>query len=480
MNILSIQFMGFFLLLFTLYWLLPSGAKPFILITANLVFAMAFGWPTVPALLAVCMLAWLGGRWLQNHPSKPAFALLVVLLLMPLAFYKYAPTFTGFLSSLSNGAFPSLGWMAPPVGISYFTFKALLYLYDVYKHRKAEKNALLVFNYVSFFAMLVSGPIQPPSELLPQLKTPPAFSEKLAFCSCGRLLWGMFLKMVAADFLAAFQPTFREMSMTSGLTIILSVFIYGVQLYCDFAGYSQLAIGIAGLLGYHCSENFQSPYLSRSVSEFWRRWHISLSSMLRQLVYIPLGGSRKGTARWVLAIAATFAVSGIWHGAGFVFLLWGLWHAFCIITGKLLLPLRRRIWQLLRLHEDHLALRIWQTIATFALVCVGWLAFKVGSWGGGWQDFTTVIGYITVPASFSLQYIKDALVLAGFSASSLIKTAIIILAILLVDMLTKEKGFGRWFSAQKGWVQAAFSAICLTAVLFFGQVGGGSFIYFNF
>lgn len=484
MNIVSLAFAGFCACLFAVYWVMPVKGRPYVLAAGNIWFALGFGAATLPVLCGVALLCWLGAKILLRRPSRGLYALLLVLVALPLLVYKYLAPLSGYLAQYSSWVFPAwsnaLGALALPMGISYFTFRGMYYLGYSYKNKQAEASLLHCFNYVSFFAMLVSGPIQAPRSQLPQLRTPPPFSASLALTGCGRILWGLVLKIVMADRLAMFQPGFDDFPILYSLSMVWALVAYSLQLYCDFAGYSQMAIGVANLLGYTCEENFISPYFSRSIAEFWRRWHISLSTFLREMIYIPMGGSRRGLARWTLAVLVTFVVSGVWHGAGPVFALWGLWHAVCLIAGRYTLGVRKKVWGALRLKPDGLPLRLWQTLFTFVLVAFGWQMFKVGSQGGDFAALAATLGYYAKPLVFSLQYVKESFVLIGFTTSSLVFTAAMLLVLFGVDAASHKLGFGAWYTAQKPWFRRVFAACCLGAAMFLSIVDGGSFIYFKF
>ncbi len=447
---------------------------------ANAAFAAFFWLPTLPVLAGVALWAWLGGRALAARPSRWRYALFALLGLTPLLFYRFFTPLTALLSGLLPNALGALGKLAAPVGISYFTFRMLMYLYAVYKGKLPAGGPVLVANYVAFFPMLQVGPIQDAESALPQLKSPPDFNADLALAGCGRIVWGMALKTVGADLIAKFVPAPESVTMSMGAALWIGVLLYSLQLYFDFAGYSQMAIGVANTFGYTCGENFKSPYLSRSVSGFWRRWHISLSAMLRQLIYIPLGGSRRGVWRYVLAIVATFAASGLWHGAGLVFLIWGLWHAVCILLGRFTGPARGKVHRALHLREENPLLVMWQILFTFGLVALGWFVFKVGfDWGNSLSDLVNAAATMLTATDWSLGGFKDAAVMLAMDIPSVVQIGVLTAVSLAVDIASVNQGFGAWFAQRKAWFRASFAALCLASVLFFGIMGGGNFIYFK-
>ena len=271
------------------------------------------------------------------------------------------------------------GSILAPIGISFYGMKALSYLIDVKRGDiKAEKNLIAYALYVSFFTQIVSGPIERAGNMLSQFYYPVTVDYYRLQDGFYEMLWGYFLKLVLADRLAIFVNRVYDSSASGGIAFLATLF-YSFEIYCDFCGYSHIAIGAARLLGIDVMKNFDSPYMSGSVSEFWHRWHISLSSWLRDYVYIPLGGNRKGTARKFFNILVTFAVSGIWHGMGLTFMVWGMLHGLYQILGILLKPVRDRVVSAFKIDRESFAHRAVKVIFTFFLVNTAWIFFRAES-----------------------------------------------------------------------------------------------------
>ena len=341
----SLNFIVLFPLIFLLYYLVPSKYQKvrnlFLLIVSYLLY---INWKPVYALilLGVTLVTYLFARWIED--GKRGRATIVggaILTLMPLLIFKYynfindsifeALSTIGMLFQL-----PGLNW-AIPMGISFFTFQALGYLLDVYHQRiKAERDFLSYALFVSFFPSIVAGPINKASLVIPQLKAMrPYFDYGKAVEGLKMLLWGMFMKVVVADRVALYVDTvFPNYMNYTGVTCFFASILYTIQIYADFAGYSLMAIGIGKTLGFELTENFRRPYFAVSVTDFWRRWHISLSTWLKDYVYIPLGGSRCSKFRNYRNIFVTFLVSGIWHGANWTFIVWGILHGIFQIIEK--------------------------------------------------------------------------------------------------------------------------------------------------
>lgn len=305
------------------------------------------------------------------------FGFAAILACMPLLAFKYS----SFASTIVNDAFSSLGldlklqglnW-AIPLGISFFTLQSLGYTYDVYARKiHAEKNIITYSLFVSFFPQIVSGPISKASDLMPQLRQANPFNYSLAVQGLKWLLWGCFLKIVIADRLGLFvDVVFNSYQAYSGSTCMFYAFLYAFQIYTDFAGYSFMAIGTGALLGFRLQNNFNRPYLSSSVTEFWHRWHISLSLWLKDYIYIPLGGNRCSKFRNYLNILVTFFVSGIWHGANWTFIVWGLLHGIYQVVEK--------FFNIHKYETKRPLLRFSKIIITFALVDIAWIFFRMPS-----------------------------------------------------------------------------------------------------
>jgi D-alanyl-lipoteichoic acid acyltransferase DltB (MBOAT superfamily) len=331
--------------IFLIYWVLPDrvsrrrigNLRPrncFLILASYLLYA---NWKPAYTLilLAVTLLTYIGARYIEakkEHRKRGIIFTFATLTLVPLLVFKYynfvSESVWDLLSSIGlRYELHGLNW-AIPVGISFYTFQALGYLFDVYyKKEKAEKSFFDYALFVSFFPQVFSGPISKARELLPQIKEKRMFNYEQGVQGLRSLLWGMFLKLVLADRLGLYvDKVVGSYSMYDGPTCFMSAIFYSLQIYGDFAGYSLMAVGVAKLMGFDLINNFNRPYFSVSITDFWRRWHISLSRWLKDYVYIPMGGSRCSKMRNYWNIFVTFLVSGIWHGANWTFIVWGVIH----------------------------------------------------------------------------------------------------------------------------------------------------------
>lgn len=384
----SFSFWLIFPLIFGFYWLIPSKynqwRKIFLVLASYLLY---MNWKPAFALvlLGVTLVTYWGGQILEpreeNEEPRVRRGRLVWLFatlgLLPLLVFKYYnflnDSLTGILAAIGlKFAMPGLNW-AVPVGISFFTFQAVGYMLDVYHRRtKAEKNLLDYVLFVSFFPQVTSGPISTSEDLIPQIKTAHKFNYEQGKQGLKFLLWGMFIKLVIADRLGLFVDTvYANYIHYSGSTCFAASLFYTLQIYCDFSGYSLMAIGIARTLGFNLIDNFRRPYLAISITDFWKRWHISLTRWLTRQVYIPLGGSRCSKRRTYFNIFVTFLVSGFWHGANWTFIVWGIIHGLLQILEKAM------GWQ--KYNGSKIGIRFIRIIGTFLLVNFAWVFFRMPS-----------------------------------------------------------------------------------------------------
>jgi D-alanyl-lipoteichoic acid acyltransferase DltB (MBOAT superfamily) len=302
-----------------------------------------------------------------------------------LAMTKYA----GFIWDNAQGLAGLLGWAGAPValkllaplGISFYTFKSVGYVVDVYTGKgRAERDLAAYAAYVTFFPQLVAGPIDRARDLLPQFHQKHEFDYDRVTAGLRRMALGFFKKLVIADRLALYvNDVYASPRDFSGLQLTIATVFFAYQIYCDFSGYSDIAIGCAAVLGFRGMENFKRPYSARSVAEFWRRWHLSLSFWFRDYIYIPLGGSRVSAARWALNVMATFAISGLWHGANWTFVFWGALNGCYLVFGAATLPLRAWCLRRLGIGETSRLRGAIGVATTFTLMCAAWVPFRAGS-----------------------------------------------------------------------------------------------------
>ncbi len=388
-----------------------------------------------------------------------------------LATFKYlgflVESATEFLNGVGLSTDPYVLGIVLPVGISFYTFQTLSYTIDVYRGRlPAEKDPLTFALFVAFFPQLVAGPIERASRLLPQLNAPSAISWEQVRTGATLVAWGLVKKVVLADNLAPLVDQVYGGQSADGVSVLLGTYAFAIQIYCDFSGYSDIARGIARILGFDLMQNFDLPYLSGNPSEFWRRWHISLSTWLRDYLYVPLGGNRAGEARTYRNLALTMALGGLWHGAGWNFLVWGIYH------GALLCA--HRFWHSYRGTDRLSAAESGWSLARgvrvfgfFHLVCLGWLFFRADSMARVASMLSALLtDFAGTPALLD----RGDLVMISVSATTLLG----------VQLFQLGRGRLELIPAFPAPVRAIAYVLLGLSFLLFGEFGGDAFIYFQF
>jgi len=373
-----------------------------------------------------------------------------------------------------------------PVGISFYTFQALSYTMDVYRGQiRAERNLLRYALFVSFFPQLVAGPIERSTSLMTQLRSVheiKLWNYERITSGLSLMLWGYFMKMVIADRLAILvDNVFDHYTEHGGVALILAAVFFAFQIYCDFGSYSLLAIGSAKVMGFTLMENFNTPYFSTSIKEFWRRWHISLSTWFRDYLYIPLGGNRKGKVRTYINLMITFLASGLWHGASFSFVVWGGLHGLYQIIGSLLKPWKQRLLDLGRVKTDTFSYKLLECIVTFVLVDTAWIFFRAGS-------LRASVFYIgRIFTNFDPWTLFDGSVYTlGLSSPEFLVAVVSLLILFLVDRIRYRRSMqiDEYLNTQSLWLRWFVYIFLFCCILIFGIYGSAydatEFIYFQF
>lgn len=374
-----------FPLLFIVSYLCPVNWRRYFLLLVS--YTLYINWVPVYVLILlwVTLCTYTGALCLEtDNRKKNRWIMYVVstLTFLPLFFFKYYDFVNCSLAELFQGIGynfePSVIHWAAPIGISFFTFQAYGYLADVYYKRiTCERNAVTYALFVSFFPQIASGPISKAKDLIPQFKNINSFDQSKVILGLKLLLWGIFMKVVLADRLGLYvDAVYSNYNHLNGLSCLMASICYSFQIYGDFAGYSLMAIGVAKMLGFDLINNFNCPYLSTSITDFWHRWHISLSIWLRDYVYIPLGGSRCGTLHGYWNILITFLISGIWHGANWTFIVWGIIHGVAQILEKILY---------LQKNKGNGFQRFIHILATFMVVNLAWIIFRMPTLQDAWE-----------------------------------------------------------------------------------------------
>lgn len=407
-----------------------------------------------------------------------------------LVFFKYFTflyqAFYDALALIGSGSPAGYFSIILPVGISFYTFQTMSYVVDVYRGQiPAEKHFGYYALFVTFFPQLVAGPIERPENLLPQLKAPHKLRE-IDYVGAFRLmLVGFFKKIAVADAIGlVVNATYNHVDEVNGLAALISVLLFSAQIYCDFSGYSDIAVGCAKLFGVNLMENFNTPYVSKSIKEFWNRWHISLSSWLRDYIFFPVGGSRVRTARWIFNISLVFFVSGLWHGANYTFIIWGMMHAFFQIVGKFTLGARNRAWTAIGVEPEGKLVSRLRNLGTVALVTLSWIFFRADSV----SDAFVILKKIFSDYAFTGEYLQSTVSALSLSLTSVLYGVFALLMMLCLEKLKyPEKAFvtDRFSSRTRSILRfCCYVAMvwCIIGVWIMLQESnvGSSFIYFQF
>ena len=466
----SFAFVTFFIVVTTLFFVLPHRLRWLMLLLASCFFYMFFVPYYIIILVVTIIVDYLAGLLIEKTPNprkKKYFLCMSIFSVCTMLFvFKYFNFFNANFAALAaalhwNYSIEALS-IALPIGLSFHTFQSLSYVIEVYRGRQKAEHHLGVFAlYVMYFPQLVAGPIERPQNLLHQFHERKHFDLRRLQDGLSLALWGLFKKVVVADSLAIYTDTiYNESSHHTGASLLVATYCFAFQIYCDFSGYSDIARGVSRVYGIELMNNFDAPYLSKSISEFWTRWHISLSTWFRDYVYIPLGGNRVSPARHFLNLFFVFILSGFWHGANWTFIVWGALHGMYLIA--------ERLWGIIRNRlnipaESGLARQWLAALLTFHLVLIAWVFFRA-------RDIATAFDIVRRMLTPTGQVFYDPI---------LVQCAIGALIVIVCDWLIRRTNF--WDNLDR--YPATRFAACL-AMLFgislMGVESGSQFIYFQF
>lgn len=482
MNIISLGFLAFVLLTAAVYYLLPLKLRPFWLLAASLFFYIYADIRYLLFLLASILSCYAGARAIQGRAGGKKLIFLLVLLfnLGLLACVKFLPYSLNVLGLLLGRELPQPRLLVP-LGISFYTLQALSYLIDVYRGELRCERSLWKFAlYMSFFPIIMQGPICRYSQLSPQLSSPHRLDYRQLKFGAQLMLWGFFKKLVIADRAGLLvNQVFDNYEAYAGLSVFLAMCLYTFQLYADFSGCVDISRGVSGMLGISLPDNFRRPLFSQSIQEFWRRWHISLSSWFRDYVYIPLGGNRKGQFRKYLNVLLVFALSGIWHGVGINYLFWGLLHGGYQVMGALSRRPREALLRRLGLSRDSRALVLLRQLFCFLLVSFAFLFFRAPGLRAGVYMASAMFLGSRLP-----QLGGGALFSLGLDRPDMLVLAASLVLLLAVSLIQERQSLRELISRQRLPLRWVLYLLCLFSVLIFGIYGPGydsaQFIYMNF
>lgn len=477
----SLAFLIFFPVVTAGYFLLPHKFRRWWLLAASCYFYMSFV-PVYIVILAFTIgVDYVAGIWIEkSEGSKRRWLLIASIIsnLGVLAFFKY---FNFLNESIAAGVrsmgfdygIPDLGILLP-IGLSFHTFQSLSYTIEVYrKHQVAERRLGVFALYVMFYPQLVAGPIERPENLLRQIPVPQQFNTDRVLQGLRQMLWGFFKKIVIADRCAAIvNLVYQAPESHKGYILLLATYLFALQIYCDFSGYTDIALGAARVMGFNLMVNFRTPYRSASIKEFWARWHISLSSWFRDYLYIPLGGNRVVKWRWYFNLMIVFLLSGLWHGANWTYVIWGGLHGGYLILAIVCAPFVGWCTRIIGLDERPQLKHALSVLVTFHLAVFAWLFFRANTI----SDAVVVLGKWTWHWS------------GGLGVGSLFSTVgprvmglTLLLCVLFLWMDPRSDAVGKGeFKINSPTADLAYHSMLLIACLLLGNYGDTMFIYFQF
>ena len=484
----SFTFVIFFIAVTVVYFWLPYKYRWKMLLVASYIFYMGWSMKYALLLLASTGVTFLSGLAIEKYFKyrRTAVALSVIINIAILFIFKYA----NFTIQIANGLFSWFGtsnqWnyldLLLPVGISFYIFQALSYTIDVYKGKiPVEKNFFFYALFVSFFPQLVAGPIEKASHLLPQLKKNFDFSYDRARDGLQLIIWGMFKKVVIANRLAIYvDMVYNNIEFFGPIELAMASVMFAFQIYCDFSGYSDIAIGIAHIMGYNLMRNFNRPYFARSIGDFWHRWHISLSTWFQQYLYIPLGGNRVPVPRHYFNLFFTFLVSGIWHGANWTFIAWGALHGFMLVIETMFK----------KIQHPHIKkgtfLDFVKVIWVFILVVLAWIFFRantitdaffaIKSIFGGWNEFFVMQNWVEFWGGLKFVTFNNTVTHSIINALTIFSVVLLI----VVQWLHKDDTIVEYLNSKSSWMRWTFNYIVIITFLLAGLFDNTQFIYFQF
>ncbi|MCI8995487.1 MAG: MBOAT family protein [Lachnospiraceae bacterium] len=480
----SNAFYVFLPIVFLVYWTAPRKYRWGVLFVASYYFYMSWNVKYVALILLTTVVSYVTALLMERTKRKSLRKLYLtgalLISLGVLFFFKYynflSNSVTELLQRLAIPVQPHTLELMLPVGISFYTFQTLSYVIDVYRGEvKATRHFGKYATFISFFPQLVAGPIERTRNLLPQIEGEHTFNCEKAIAGAKLIAWGFFKKIAIADTISAYvNLIYDQLPERQGFSLVIATVFFAFQIYCDFSGYSDIAVGVAKLLDIDLMTNFSSPYWASSIREFWSRWHISLSTWFRDYVYIPLGGNRTKPWRHRLNLMLTFLASGLWHGANWTYVLWGGIHGLGQIVEDLFLRgekkrSRKRTW--------------YGVLLTFTFVCFAWIFFRANTVGDAWYVLTHMFTGIQAPFA----YIRDGILAfrgsgaaTGSGMATLLQALLGILLLLWYDFASLKRDV--WSSLGKLWLPLRYLLYfaLLFVILYSRQLGEYEFVYFQF
>ena len=492
----SLEFLFYFPVVTLIYFLIPHSWRWLHLLIASCIFYMAFIPVYILILIFTIVIDYIAGIMIAKASGRKRKYYLVMSLIANigvLAVFKYYNFFIDNINTLFHSAhitthtLPFLAIILP-IGLSFHTFQAMSYTIEVYRgHQQPEKHFGIYALYVMYYPQLVAGPIERPQNIIHQLHEKKRFDYYEATEGLKMMMWGMFKKVVIADRLAKVtNPVFNDAHHYSPTALLMAAFFFSFQIYCDFSGYSDIAIGASRVMGIKLMTNFNKPYRSKNISEFWRRWHISLSTWFRDYLYISLGGNRVSVPRWYFNLFFVFLVSGFWHGANWTFVVWGALHGLYLIFAIVTQKSRDRLNHLTRLDRHPGLHGVLQMITTFCLVLVAWVFFRANTIHDAFYIIGRIpvalgdIGHWLIRGHYSGESFKS---LIGFMPVYQIDIQLSFLLIILlqaIEWVMSHKDISAIIRQRPIYIRWSLYYAMLAVIILFGVYENRQFIYFQF
>ena len=472
----SIEYAIFLPVVFIIYWLLPHKYRWILLLISSYYFYMSWNPKYIVLILLTTVVSYLAGRYIdgtdnKTHRKAVLSASLTVCLGL-LFVFKYFNFFSESIATLCSSVaipmHPVTLKLLLPVGISFYTFQTLSYVIDVYNGKvRAERHFGIYAVFISFFPQLVAGPIERTDKLLPQIRSEKRFDYESAAYGLKLMAWGFFKKLAIADAVSVYvDNAYATLTDCTGLDLFMAVFLFTIQIYCDFSGYSDIAVGTAKLLGIDLISNFRSPYFAASIREFWSRWHISLSTWFRDYVYIPLGGNRCSKIKRDRNLLITFLLSGLWHGANWTYVIWGGIHGLGQIAENRLLKKDRG--------NSSRFLTVIRWAVVFAFCNAAWVFFRAPSLKDALYVIKTLIMDLRYPSRFRQTTL-------GLDQPEFLQTMFLILIMVAYDFASVKADVIKWISARNVYMRWAVYLVLIWVILAFMPPSGKTeFVYFQF
>ncbi len=488
----SIEFLLFFPIVSLLFFGLPHRMRWFLLLVASCYFYMFFVPVYILILAGTIVIDYFAGIWIENAAPKNKKLLLSLSIIANvgvLAVFKYYnfinQNITDLLGNFQlTNPIPYLEILLP-IGLSFHTFQAMSYTIEVYRgNQKAERHFGIYALYVMFYPQLVAGPIERPQNVLHQFHEKKYFNYDKAVSGFKLMAWGMFKKVVIADRLSLFvNQVYDQPHLYEGISLVVATVFFTFQIYCDFSGYSDIAIGSARVMGFELMTNFKRPYLSQNIAEFWSRWHISLSTWFRDYLYIPLGGNRVSVNRRYLNLFIVFMISGLWHGANWTFVFWGFLHSIYLITGIISKTAQEKIAERIGLLNYPLLHKFIHQSWVFILAAVAWIFFRVTSMSDGFYIVSNLGSNLlqsTLDVISNTNFARLKYLYLNQSQLDFMLAIAGILFLTLFDRLDEQKSIWESFKQKNVVLRWSFYFFLIYFTLFFGVFEKAQFIYFQF